>query len=306
MKISSAQLTRGPILRTAGRLYSDSTHFLLELVQNADDNKYRDDVDPSMTFTYQHGDSTSGGTLRVDSNENGFSSANIQSICSAGESTKADSDAFSDPEADRIGEKGVGFKAVFDVAHVVYISSGHYQFKFINNDDEILGIITPRWAPFPQPRLPGHTSILMELFPDYNPRRLIDALRSLDPSLLLFLNRILEVKVQIRELNRSPWTTRYRYDGPGLGEVGMSTVSIHYGQTITSYYVYGKTLAEKDLAPDKRRKGATSSHMQIVFPFQSFRAGDNPNPPTQSLFAFLPVRDYGLKVCNGLSSHDFD
>ncbi|KAK1827305.1 hypothetical protein QBC39DRAFT_314938 [Podospora conica] len=292
---ANARALHAVLKQTAGRLYSDSTHFLLELVQNADDNKYQDNVVPSMTFAYQHGDSRTGGTLRVDSNENGFSSANIQSICSAGESTKADSDAFSDPEADRIGEKGVGFKAVFDVAQVVYINSGHYQFKFINKDDEILGIITPQWAPFPQPRLPGHTSILMELLPDYNPRRLIDALRSLDPSLLLFLNRLLEVKVQVREFDRSPWSTSFRYDGPGLGTVGMSTASIHHGHTTTSYYVYGKTLPEKDLAPDKRRNGATSSHVQIVFPFQSLRASDNPKPPTQSVFAFLPVRDYGLK-----------
>ena len=279
-------------------------HFLLELVQNADDNTYQDDVVPCMALTYQHGGSASGGTLRIDTNENGFSSANVQSICSAGESTKADSDTFSDPDANRIGEKGVGFKAVFGAAHVVYISSGHYQFKFINDDDEILGIITPRWAPFPQPRLAGHTSILMELLPEYS-GRLIDALRKLDPSLLLFLNRIMEVKVQLREANRSPWTTSFRYHGPGLGKVGMSTAAIHHGQSITSYYVYGKTLSEKDLAPDKRRKGATSSHMQIVFPFQSLRAGDDPNPPTQSLFAFLPVRDYGLKVCDA-PNHPFD
>ena len=39
--------------RLAHELYSHDTHFVLELVQNADDNSYYDDVIPSMQFYIQ-------------------------------------------------------------------------------------------------------------------------------------------------------------------------------------------------------------------------------------------------------------
>jgi hypothetical protein len=63
-------------------LYSKDTHFVLELLQNADDNSYDPDVSPSVEFVI----SQQGMVIR--NNETGFSEANIRAICEVGMSTK--------------------------------------------------------------------------------------------------------------------------------------------------------------------------------------------------------------------------
>lgn len=275
--------------RTAGRLYSDSTHFLLELIQNADDNKYGA-VIPTIKFTYRD------GFLRIDGNEIDFSAANVESICSAGESTKAEAKTIYDRDVDRIGEKGLGFKSVFDVAQYVWIHSGFYSFQFVNKESEILGMIAPKWAELPNGELPrpGYTTILLGLAPGSDPRKLIGALKSIDPSLLLFLNRLRRVDVDLNEVGRPRWTVCLERLDDSPKENDLSISRVRRGDEITSYYAFHRTLTERNLASDKRRLGCKTSHMQLVFPINSDTA--NKEPPTQPVFAFLPVRDYGLKV----------
>ena len=98
-------------------------HFLLELLQNADDNVYKDSTTPIMKITYWN------GSLRFDTNEIGFSRADVEAICSIARSLKNESQQ----EGRRIGEKGIGFKAVFRVADEVLdrkstrLNSSHYS-----------------------------------------------------------------------------------------------------------------------------------------------------------------------------------
>uniref|UniRef100_A0A0A8YR54 Uncharacterized protein n=1 Tax=Arundo donax TaxID=35708 RepID=A0A0A8YR54_ARUDO len=72
-------------------LYSKDVHFLMELVQNAEDNEYPSGVAPSLEFLITSKDITGSGassTLLIFNNERGFSSTNIESICRVGKSTK--------------------------------------------------------------------------------------------------------------------------------------------------------------------------------------------------------------------------
>lgn len=63
-------------------LYSKPTHFLLELVQNADDCSYAAGVDPRLLLIlFEDG-------LLYASNETGFEEANIRAICDMAKSTK--------------------------------------------------------------------------------------------------------------------------------------------------------------------------------------------------------------------------
>ncbi|MCL7028776.1 hypothetical protein MKW94_024302, partial [Papaver nudicaule] len=58
---------------------------------NAEDNEYSEGVQPSLEFVMTTTDITDTGapaTLLVFNNEKGFSSKNINSICSVGRSTK--------------------------------------------------------------------------------------------------------------------------------------------------------------------------------------------------------------------------
>lgn len=77
-------------------------HIILQ-VQNADDNIYPEDVEPTLILILQ-----SWGIV-VLNNEQGFSEANIRALCDVGNSTKKGS------TAGYIGQKGIGFKSVFRV-----------------------------------------------------------------------------------------------------------------------------------------------------------------------------------------------
>jgi len=72
-------------------------------VQNADDNNYPENVEPTLTFILQD----SG--IAVLNNERGFSAQNMRALCDVGNSTKKGSNAG------YIGKKGIGFKSVFRV-----------------------------------------------------------------------------------------------------------------------------------------------------------------------------------------------
>ncbi|XP_076939694.1 protein NO VEIN-like [Bidens hawaiensis] len=59
----------------SAELYAKDVDFLIELIQNADDNKYPDGVDPSLEFVITSKDITNTGapaTLLVFNNEKGF------------------------------------------------------------------------------------------------------------------------------------------------------------------------------------------------------------------------------------------
>ena len=89
-----AQLTSSS-RRLAEDLYATSTHFIMELVQNADDNAYAPRDVPYVQFflTPEY--------LIVSNNELGFEERNVRALCKIGESTKTKKEGY-------IGEKGIG------------------------------------------------------------------------------------------------------------------------------------------------------------------------------------------------------
>ncbi|POM75480.1 Phosphoserine aminotransferase [Phytophthora palmivora] len=124
--------------RLSDELYSESTHFVLELLQNADDNNYDSSVVPLGDFTL-----TTDKEIVFYNNEQGFSPANIQAICDVGASTKAsvDSDAS-------IGKKGIGFKSVFKVSDNPQVHSNGFHICFHAKNSKHgngMGYILPYW-----------------------------------------------------------------------------------------------------------------------------------------------------------------
>ncbi|KAF7894390.1 uncharacterized protein EAF01_009841 [Botrytis porri] len=119
----------------AEQLYQKSTRFIYEIIQNAEDNRYTaSNKLPFLSFTL-HSD-----RLIIDSNEDGFTRKDINATCSIGESTKACVRGY-------IGEKGIGFKSVFNVAHKVHIQPGRYSLAFEYSKEDSkdcgLGMVTP-------------------------------------------------------------------------------------------------------------------------------------------------------------------
>src|SRR6266702_1674477 len=62
--------------------YNQYTHFVLEFIQNADDNAYADDVTPSLNLRIED------SLVVFECNERGFAADNVKAICDIGQSTK--------------------------------------------------------------------------------------------------------------------------------------------------------------------------------------------------------------------------
>jgi len=83
-------------------LYAHEHHFLLEIIQNAEDNHYHDGVAPELLLILDR------KNLAVINNERGFSETDVNSLCSVGNSSKKNH-----KQEGYIGEKGIGFKSYF-------------------------------------------------------------------------------------------------------------------------------------------------------------------------------------------------
>jgi hypothetical protein len=86
-------------------LYSSDVHFVSELVQNADDNKYEADAEATPTLNMV----LYPKALEIYNNEDGFTPENIDAIANISASTKVNKTGY-------IGQKGIGFKSVFTVS----------------------------------------------------------------------------------------------------------------------------------------------------------------------------------------------
>src|SRR6266480_3234757 len=220
----------------SNQLYEKSTHFLLELIQNADDNTYNCPT-PTLSFSYNP------GSLRIDCNEVGFTAENVEAICSISRSTK--SGKASDGEY--IGEKGIGFKSVFKVADVVWISSREFTFKF--DRTKFLGIVTPIWADFPGTTRPDCTSIYLQLSKDCEEETLVQELLTFDTNLLIFLRRVKEINIQVARRDQQLWEKRI---GKTESQQGSDKVAVlHAGEHTFQYLI--RTHVIKDLPKEPKR-----------------------------------------------------
>lgn len=128
------------IKRLSLELYSKDTHFVLELIQNADDNSYSTGTEgacgatpPSLKFMVGE------DSILVLNNEVGFTESNIRAICDVGKSTKGAH------RSGYIGQKGIGFKSVFRITDTPAIHSNGYHIRFDARSDAI-GFILPQWC----------------------------------------------------------------------------------------------------------------------------------------------------------------
>lgn len=165
------------IQRLLSDLYPDQAHFIFELLQNAEDAS-------ATTVRFN----LSEDELIVQHNGNRlFSSEDVESITSIGESTKKD-------DVNKIGKFGIGFKAVFAYSETPRIYSGEYNF-------EIQDLVCPY-------EIPGIQKINQETvfsFPFNNSSKTRDScfreiksiFESLDHTILLFLSNIESIEWNI-------------------------------------------------------------------------------------------------------------
>ncbi|KAM1596297.1 hypothetical protein ACFX1Z_031314 [Malus domestica] len=270
-------------------LYSQDSHFLLELVQNADDNTYPSNVEPTLTFILQD-----SGIL-VLNNERGFSAQNIRALCDVGNSTKKGSNAG------YIGQKGIGFKSVFRVTDAPEIHSNGFHIKFDISEGQI-GLILPTVVP------PRNIDLFSSLTSIDNDKRdcnscntcivlpfrskvsdgtvmknIINMFSDLHPSLLLFLHRLQCIK--FRNLLDNTLTVMRKYI------VGDGIVKISHGKENMTWFV-----VSQKLQADFIRTDVQTTEISIAFTLKETDNGDYSSDLIQQpVFSYLPLRTYGLK-----------
>ena len=163
--------------------YADRAHFILELLQNAEDAfERRDDTwsgDRTVSFKL------SRDQLRVSHHGEPFNENDVRGISGIGESTKSE-------ELTSIGRFGIGFKSVYRFTDRPEVHSGDEDFA-------IEDFVFPTAVP-PIDRDPDETVILMPLHPDnvveYNDK-IAQALEGLDVRSFLFLRKIEELRWEV-------------------------------------------------------------------------------------------------------------
>ncbi|KAG2675394.1 hypothetical protein I3760_12G002000 [Carya illinoinensis] len=293
----------------SAELYAKDVHFLMELIQNAEDNEYMEGVGPSLEFMITSEDITGTGapsTLLIFNNEKGFSSKNIDSICSVGRSTKK-----GNRKRGYIGEKGIGFKSVFLITAQPYIFSNGYQIRF--NEEPCphckLGYIVPEWVeenPTPsdlqqiygsKTSLPT-TTIVLPLKPD----KVIPVkqqLSSVHPEVLLFLTKL--KRFSVREHNKDPklntisaiaitsetnYVLRKNIDAESSTLHLSAERKINVSEAECSYYMWKQKFPVRHENRVERRMEVEELVIMLAFPL-----GERLNRGTSSpgIYAFLPT-----------------
>lgn len=294
--------------RLSIELYSRDTHFVLELVQNADDNSYPEDESvaalPSLVFVLEK------DKIVVLNNEVGFMETNIRALCDVGKSTKG---------AHRygyIGQKGIGFKSVFRESDCPEVHSNGYHIRFDAKSGPI-GYILPKWIG------EGHgadadefdgvtdtedekqedassseydrwsTRIVLPLKEEHQGMEkssLAARFRDVHPSLLLFLHRLRVIHIIDQVNNTSLEMTRR--------DLGNNIMELSHTRGKDRWLVIKKEL---DASHIQTKVNVEVTELALAFPL--FRDADQETSlgrrhqtlPQQNVFAYLPLRSYGFR-----------
>ncbi|PIA29997.1 hypothetical protein AQUCO_05800225v1 [Aquilegia coerulea] len=269
-------------------LYSQDSHFLLELVQNADDNLYPKNVEPTLVFILQ-----STGIV-VLNNEQGFTAKNIRALCDVGNSTKKGSNAG------YIGHKGIGFKSVFRVTDAPEIHSNGFHVKFDISEGQIGFVLPTLVSPCDivslRRLLPGeanqtdscwNTCIVLpfksKIRDGTGLSTIVSLFSDLHPSLLLFLHRLQCIK--FKNMLNDTFTVMKREN------LDDGIVKVSHGKEKMSWFVETQNLQASVIRSDVQ-----TTKIAVAFTLKESSNGEyTPHLEQQPVFAFLPLRTYGLK-----------
>ncbi|KAL9610942.1 MAG: hypothetical protein Q9167_004384 [Letrouitia subvulpina] len=274
-------------------LYSEDTHFVYELIQNADDNKY------------------ANKTIKVQCNEKGFTEEDVNALCNVSKSTKK--------SRETIGEKGIGFKSVFKIADEVYIGSNGFQFV-LSKENGAFGMVQPEWRKFKDwSEFPDVTLLRLSLSADCKASMVHEELEDLKPTVLLFLRKISKISIDTPNFQKEmscfgrgeqlvtlKTTTRYHaeFENDDLDYSGNEDDQYSQGGhddsddrddsesnneddgSDTQQFFVKRAEAECEQPPPLGK----TSIISLAFPKVGKEALD-----TQDVHAFLPIRDYGFK-----------
>lgn len=269
----------------ADQLYTSKFRFIHELLQNADDAEYDPDVCPALTFRVRPDE------LIVDSNERGFTRANVQAICSTGESSKLQ-------DLDTTGEKGLGFKSNFGIANKIHVQSGLWSFRFEHSRGASgLGMVTPIWTPSGFELLPAGIGTRFRLTyttpSEAFTNKIVDEFDKVTDTMVFALRKVKKLVIAFEDVRGREYQKSFERvaNVTTIGEEMTITTSVS-GPTVDSNtketILRITRIKLKDLPSDEWR---TSNTSEIALAFQVTPTGA-PLIPThgQHVFAYLPIQ----------------
>lgn len=171
----------------AESVFSRSAHFILELLQNAEDAGPKNcPANGEIEFVL------SQSRIRITHNGTPFAEANVDAICGV-RSTKK-------PELGTLGFLGIGFKSVFKITDCPEVHSGEFHFKFDKSahDDPttVPWQIMPIWDDVSaEPPNPDLTTFILPFRSTEFYEQTRDELKKLDVHVFLFLKWLRRLRI---------------------------------------------------------------------------------------------------------------
>lgn len=257
----------------------------MEVIQNADDNKYAKGETPTVSIT------VFPEYVQIECNEVGFSRENIESLCRAGQSSKAPGQGYT-------GEKGIGFKSVFNVANRAHIRSPPYYFQLDQTRE--LGMITPLWDEefFDDYKKEYQTTIVLDRIGDQLKNfsdTLEEDIKAIVPDLMLFMRRIEKLHLTLfKPSDDKPTISKLFLRKGWTSDSGIVTLKEVNANTTCRLYKHRTNINFEGIEP--RRPGIRKTDIVLAFPVKK---SGKPYIRKQNLvFAYLPIGDFGFKVCH--------
>ncbi len=269
------KLSKAMLNEAQQELNSSEDHFLLELIQNADDSSYDTKETPFLKFTIGN------EIVETFQNEKGFTFADVDSLCSSGMSSKKELE-------DTIGEKGLGFKSIFAIFHKVIIVSNGFSFSFDVARD--LGTIVPEWREEEQYNKDSKGTT-MYLYPkETSFLSKSEQILNIEPFCLLFLRKLKRLEFSFSNKDRY---TRTIEKSPTGQQHKVALVECCKGkETRKEFLLYDYWIRDIKDIKEKRRQNISSTAIQMAFPY--------PTPKYSAMetfktYAFLPINDFNFK-----------
>jgi len=194
------------VLDLLGQLYSERTHFIFELIQNAEDAGATE-----LTFEVFE------DRLELRHDGRPFTEADVRGVCGVGQSGKSG-------DLTAIGKFGIGFKSVYAYTKSPRVHSAGEHFRIENYV-----------RPFPVPPLPVTGTLFVFAFDhDAVPaavavREISAALNAIRPGILLFLENIERLRVRGDGVADSA-IERSVSHRPGIGHAPSRRVTLSQGR----------------------------------------------------------------------------
>lgn len=233
----------------------------------------------------------------VTNNELGFTEADVRALCNVGSSTKAGG------SGGYIGHKGIGFKSCFGVSDCPAIHSNGFHFHLDAKHKIVPHEISPRDVPPMAKKYANETCICLPLNEKMKAKAAFVSSKFADltPILLLFLNKLRQLKVRL--VPNDPSSSAVSEQDMRRVDLDSGVVELHVNDSVRRFAVEKLTVAVP--AEVARYPGAATTELALAVSLPSDEEGgaagsssfslDDKDSSSFPVFSYLPVQPYGFK-----------